>query len=311
MNDRLRLIISYLLLANVLCPHACAQPQHAIGLKSSPPLIIVGQTNVLLSALQITNVQGSGITLRHCRNVRIENCHIGPCAGEAVSVEECEGITLYSNRFEKVRTGVYALNSRRVSVTHNRCRNIQGPMPRGQFAQFDKISGPGNSISHNSCQNTLGESNPEDIINLYQSSGTPEEPIQVVGNRIRGGGPSASGGGIMLGDAGGSYILVKDNLLVDPGQYGIAVAGGDHIQVINNKLFGRARPFTNVGFYIWNQYSPPCHDHLIKGNQVRWSDRNGANNPFWNAGNCSSVQICDDNDWHAALDDSLLPASLF
>jgi hypothetical protein len=53
------------------------------------------------------------------------------------------------------------------------------------------------------------------------------------------------------------------------------------------------------------------YDHLIKGNQVRWSNRDGANNPFWNVGNCSSVQVCDDNDRHAVLDDALLPENLF
>lgn len=55
-----------------------------------------------------------------------------------------------------------------------------------------------------------------DAINLYKSNGIAGDPIQVIGNRIRGGGPSTSGGGIMTGDQGGSYILVSI-ILVNPG----------------------------------------------------------------------------------------------
>jgi len=31
--------------------------------------------------------------------------------------------------------------------------------------------------------NILGKSNPEDVINIYKSSGTLDDPIQVIGNR--------------------------------------------------------------------------------------------------------------------------------
>jgi len=37
------------------------------------------------------------------------------------------------------------------------------------------------------------------------------------------------GGGIMLGDGGGSNIVAKNNILVDPGQYGMAVSGGSYM----------------------------------------------------------------------------------
>lgn len=276
-------------------------------LKCSPPISIVGQTNATISNLYITNATGHGITIINSQNIRVLNCLIGPCQGEAIHIEASAVVNVTGNRFESVASGIYALNSQQVQVTCNGCLNVKGPFPRGQLAQFDKVSGPGNCVNSNLCQNVLGRSNPEDAISVFQSNGTPDSPIQVVGNQIRGGGPSGSGGGIMTGDGGGSYILVQDNILVDPGQYGIAIAGGDHIQIISNRVYGKQQAFTNVGLYVWNQYTPPCNSHTVSGNQVRWFNSSGVENPCWNGSNCGSIAGWDDNDWHANLDEMLLP----
>jgi nitrous oxidase accessory protein NosD len=289
---------------------ALAANSEGAELKKSGPLVIDGEEDVTIRGLAIVNPEGNGITIRNAKRVRVEGCSIGQCRGEAIQIESCDGVVVTRNRFQSVRTGVYALNSRRIEVTYNRCLNVQGPEPRGQLAQFDKVTGGGNRINDNLALNVSGKSNPEDVINLFKSSGTADDPIQVVGNKIRGGGPSESGGGIMTGDNGGAYILVKGNILVDPGQYGIAIAGGHHIQVLDNKVVGKRQPFTNVGIYAWNQSRAPSHDHTIKGNQVRWFNKDGAENPCWNSGNCGAVAGWDSNDWHADLDDSILPAEL-
>ena len=260
-------------------------------LKRSDPLVIDGKVDLTISGLEIVNPKGNGITIRNSKRIRIEGCKIGPCLGEAVNIYACEGVTVSRNRFESVSTGVYALDSRHIEVTRNRCLNVQGPFPRGQLAQFDKVTGEGNRITDNLALNLPGKSNPEDAINVYKSSGTADDPIQVIGNRIRGGGPSGSGGGIMTGDSGGAYIVVKDNLLIDPGQYGIAIAGGHHIQIIDNKVFGRKQPFTNVGIYVWNQSKAPSHDHTVKGNQVRWFNKGGSENPCWDGKQRASLRM--------------------
>ncbi len=278
--------------------------------KKSEPLVIDGKADLTINGLEIGNPKGNGITIRNSKRIRVENCKIGPCKGEAVNIYDCEGVTVSGNRFEAVSTGVYALDSRRIEVTRNRCLNVHGPFPRGQLAQFDKVTGGGNLINRNLALNILGKSNPEDIINIYKSSGTPDDPIQVVGNEIRGGGPSGSGGGIMTGDGGGGYIVVRDNILVDPGQYGIAIAGGHHIQVLDNKVFGKRQPFTNVGIYVWNQSKAPSDGHTVRGNRVRWFNNAGIENPRWDAEDCGTVAGWDGNDWHADLDDRILPTDL-
>lgn len=292
----------------VLALPATAKPDKS--LTESKPLVIDGKSDLTISGLRITNPNGNGITVKNSKNIRIENCEIGPCKGEAVSIYACDDVVVTKNRFEHIRTGVYALDSEGIQVSHNKCRNVQGPFPRGQMVQFDKVSGKGNRINFNICENVLGKSYAEDAVNLYKSNGTADDPIQVIGNKIRGGGPSGSGGGIMTGDAGGSYILVKDNTLVDPGQYGIAIASGHHIQILNNKVYGKKQPFTNVGIYVWNQYKPACHSHTVKGNEVRWYNKKGAENPCWNGNNCGPIKGWGENNWHADLDAHILPKDL-
>jgi nitrous oxidase accessory protein NosD len=282
----------------------------SVELEKSGPLVIDGKADLTISGLEISNPEGHGITIRNSKRIRIQGCKIGPCKNEAVSIEDCDDVVVTENRFDTVSSGVYALDSRHIVVTQNRCRNVHGPLPRGQLAQFDKVTGGGNRINHNLALNIPGESNPEDVINIFKSSGTPEDPIQVIGNKIRGGGPSDSGGGIMTGDSGGAYIVVKDNILVDPGQYGIAIAGGHHIQVLDNKVFGKSQSFTNVGIYVWNQSKAPSQNHAVKGNRVRWFDKGGIENPCWDSRNCGTVTGWDDNDWHADLNDKILPTDL-
>jgi hypothetical protein len=79
---------------------------------------------------------------------------------------------------------------------------------------------------------------------------------------------------------------------------------------LHNKVFGRKQTFTNVGIYVWNQSKAPSHDHTVKGNQVRWFNKAGMEDPCWDAENCGSVAGWDDNNWHADLDDGLLPTDL-
>jgi len=189
-------------------------------------------------------------------------------------------------------------------------KNMQGPMPRGQLVQFNKVSGPGNRITCNVGVNLIGESRAEDAINLYGSQGEPANPIQVIGNRITGGGPSLSGGGIMLGDGGGAYQVARSNVLSDPGQYGIGIAGGHDIEASGNMVYARQQPFTNVGVYVWNQdAASSCYNPRAGGNLVDWTAASGARTPASNAGNCGTVLDWSTNNWTAALSSSVTAAA--
>lgn len=163
------------------------------------------------------------------------------------------------------------------------------------MAQFDKVSGRGNKISYNYALNVLGQSYPEDVVNLYKSNGTIDDPIQVVNNYIVGGGPSTSGTGTILGDGGGMYQYAARNIYIDCGQVGVAVASGEFMTVENNTIYGRAQNWTNVGIYVWNQYTYPCDNITVRNNIVNWKRSDGQQNDLWDGANCGTIQDWDTN----------------
>ncbi|MFW5700948.1 MAG: T9SS type A sorting domain-containing protein, partial [Cyclobacteriaceae bacterium] len=103
----------------------------------------------------------------------------------------------------------------------------------------------------------------------------------------------------------------KDNILVNPGQYGIAIAGGSSVQLIDNSIYGKQQSFTNVGLYVWNQdTSVSCANHIIAGNRVNWTNNNGKKNPSWNANNCGTIAGWDNNIWNANISSDILPENI-
>lgn len=271
---------------------------------------IADRSNFVISNVRIANPStnsGWGIQLTRCSNVIIENCIIGPTALYGIELVNSTNVTIRNCIFESNYTGVHANGGSGLKVLNNQFSNPQGPFPRGQYVQFENVIGAGTQINYNSGECIMGASYPEDLINLLNCHGTTTSPIEVYGNKFRGGGPSESGGGIMTGDNGGSNVIVKDNILVDPGQYGIAIASGTNIQILNNKVFGRQQSFTNVGIYVWNQYSTPCGNNRVEGNTVKFTNYNGISNPHWSEGNCGPVAGYSNNLWDHPIDATILP----
>jgi hypothetical protein len=211
---------------------------------------------------------------------------------------------------DSVESGVVADIGSGIKVTHNNVKNVLGPMPRGQMVQFGNVNGSGNCINYNTGENILGQSHPEDEISLYMCNGTAQDPIQVMGNWIRGGGPSGSGGGIMTGDMGGSYILVQDNILINPGQYGITIASGHHITIKNNKIYSKKLPFSNVGLSAYRQYPIDTYSNTISNNEINFTNKDGVLNNMWNAGNAGDVLGWDTNKYNQSLSESALPSKI-
>ena len=203
---------------------------------------------------------------------------------------------------ERGASGVYAVASASIKVTNNRILNVQGPMPRGQLVQFNKVTGGGNQVNCNQGENDLGSSHAEDAINIYQSSGVESSYLTVYGNKILGGGPSVSGGGILIGDGGNSsFINARHNIVVNPGQYGMAVPGGQTINMFENLIYGAAQPFTNVGLYVWNQYNFPCSNISIFNNTVQFYNKDGKASPGWDGENCGLIGGWTGNGWNSGI----------
>ena len=227
---------------------------------SGPCLVLQGLKNTIIEGVQLGPCAEEGLVIADSENVLVRNIQVRDTAGAGVYVLGSTNVTVAGASVSNSVTGISVLNSQQVSIECNRLKNMRGPIPAGQFVQFDKVTGPKNKIMCNAGLNEPGHGQPEDAISLYKSSGLPMSPIMIASNLIVGGGPSASGGGIMLGDDGGSDIVAADNLLIDPGQYGIAVSSGRRISITGNRVFGRRQSFTNVGIYVWNQYDHACED---------------------------------------------------
>lgn len=254
---------------------------------------ISGKDGLIIDGDTFTASNDVCISISNSKNIMLKNIRAVHCYGVGVSILNSSNITIQTSYFEDLNGGVYAVNSTGIKVTGNRFKNVgrSGKMDnsRGQFVQFNNVTGAGNEIGANRGINIAGQSSPEDLISMFESSGTQASPINVHDNCVQGGGSSTSGGGIMTGDYGGNWQTVQNNTVVNPGQYGIAVASGTNIKLLNNKIFAAKGPVNNIGMYIWNQTSTACSNITVQGNQVDYTNSSGAKNPYWNAGNCGTV----------------------
>ncbi|MFN0302065.1 MAG: hypothetical protein ACKVQU_17125 [Burkholderiales bacterium] len=293
---------------------SAAGPTGTTFTPSGPITLTSGQ---VVTGLHITNpggpcINGSGVT-----NVRITNNKIGPCGSTDTGV----GVNLYQaganirvdhNSFDDIASALYVIQGGNdIVFEQNYVTRIRGPLPRGQMVQFNNVRGSGHKVMCNvSDQTTPGYLvGPEDHVSMYASSGTVASPIDIAYNKIRGGGPSQSGGGMLAGDTGSDNVTIRDNILIHPGQYGIAIAGGSNIRLLRNRVYSRTVfPWSNIGAYVWSQYGASCSGNEVRGNQAFYLSRNGVANPFWNAGNCGAVAGESENTWDQGTTTTLTEA---
>lgn len=273
----------------------------------STPIKLNGASNLTIRNLEINNPNGACIELLNCTNITIENCKLGPSKSDAVYLYKSSDITVIDCIMNNNATGVYAGACTGISIMNNEVINVQGPLPRGQMVQFAEVYGANNQICYNVVENELDKSHPEDAINLFKTNGTDSSPIKIIGNWIRGGGPSDSGGGIMTGDMGGSYIQVLDNILVNPGQYGVTIASGHHISIKNNKIYGKQSSFSNIGLSAYKQYNIDTHNDTIMNNEVNFTHFTGELNCLLNDNKCGIIYGWSTNQYNPNLNESILP----
>jgi len=276
-----------------------------ISFTTSAPIVLSGEHDRVINGSATQH-----ITLIRCSNITIKNCKIGPYRKAGISLLNCTNIKIDSCYLYYVSTGIYAGYSTTISITNCQAKNMVGPFPEGQFVQFNVVKGGGNRVSFNKLENVLGQSNTEDAISMHKSDGLPADPIVIESNWIKGGGPSRSGGGIMLGDGGGSYMVAKNNILVDPGQYGMAVSGGSHMSIVNNTIYAKAQPFTNNGIYYRNLAKLPTSDITIAKNEVNYtSSKHVLNNTYLGPGELTPTGW-NTNVYNTRLNENILPAKI-
>ena len=273
----------------VFCCQVSFSQTNYLKLPASAPRTYNGQSDFVIENLSFTNMSGNNLTIFNGSNITIRNCYFSVSKGIGVELENCSNVTIENCFFANNKSGVYATSCSGIKVNNNQFINAQGPFPRGQFVQFNSVTGSGNSVSGNRGECFRGESYAEDLVNMYRSNGTSGSPVLVKDNLFRGGGPSPSGGGLLSGDFDGGYVVVENNKLVFPGNYGISIAGGNNITLRNNAVYSERRPWTNVGIYVWAQQGASCSQITVEGNKSTWTHKDGFSNPFWDGGNCGPI----------------------
>lgn len=290
---------------------------HAQDYTPSGPISLSGQSNVTIEGKLFTSGSGgAAIKLSNCTNIKIINCKFENIPNDyGINPAGCTNIEITGCVFIKFRSGVYSTNSTGINFHCNQLYDIAGSHPRGQVVQLNDCYGGGNRVNYNTLDHTFGAGNPEDLVNMYKTSGIPSDPVQIIGNHFRGGGPSKSGGGILVGDNDGHDFRVEDNILVNPGQYGISAPAGRNITLKNNKVYGKQQSFTNVGMYV-GLGSEVSSGHVcdgpsieVSGNLVKWTNKNGQSNGWYNCPCCPNVNQFN-NDFKANIDENILPQNI-
>lgn len=262
------------------------------------PLVLNGKHGINIYGSNYSNDAGPCITISDSSNITIQASTF-KCWGVGVSIYNSSNIKIVGgNKFFDTGGGVYAQKSSEIVVSGNYAVNFsrRPGTARGQFVQLNEVFGSGSSIVNNLIINEPNKSAPEDIINVYKSHFTSLSPLKIQQNFIKGGGPSKSGCGILVGDFGSSYVDVSNNVLFNPGQCGIGVAGGEFIKIKNNIVYSAQFEYSNIGYYVWNvsqKSGTKCSNIVFENNSSDWKKGTGTNagikNNFWNAGNCENV----------------------
>lgn len=246
--------------------------------------------------------------------------------GRFLELEEFRSANIYNN--ELIGTsGMYFRDFRgnaergdTIKILRNKVRNIDGRYSTGkgtfsdkegqyrfvQFVQFNAVRNiPNVEIAWNEVINEPGKSRPEEVINMYMSSGTPSSPIKIHHNYIQGAynvNPERTpynGAGMNLGDGSAksvreaaAYIHAYYNQVISTNS-GIVIAAGHDIKAYDNRIIssgylpnGKLIFGQNVGSYVWDAYGDikrgTFFNNSTYNNTIGWaqpkSGKNAQNN---------------------------------
>jgi endo-chitodextinase len=241
----------------------------------------LGRKNLRISHKLFDGSNVHHLDIDDCDTVTIEYCAFKNAKGRAVDLYNCNVVRFRNCYFEDNVSGFYANKCTKVIVYKNQFKNMLGPPIEGVAIQFNNVSGSGNSIKCNYIVNLQGQSNPQDNINIYKSRGAKSSPIIVDSNYVWGGGPSKSGGGILLGDGGGRYQRARNNVCVYPGQYGIGNTSGSDCEISNNIVYQTQKEWTNVGIVCYDYYRLGCNNNVVRNNRVYYVNKLGKSTPYY------------------------------
>lgn len=233
-------------------------PQSPTSYNNSGTVVVDAKsfTNLNTGVLSGDLVQVSGTG-----NILFKNCAFLASARNGITIFNFTGAIRFENcLFVSNKVAIEVTNSNCSFQADNcQCINPWGAgLCKGQFFQSATATFNNSYIRDCSMKSFRGLASTEDWISLFGTNASSGSPFIIEDNLIQGGGPSISGGGIMLGDHGGSWAIVRNNKLNDPGNYQIAASGGFNYVVENNLAYSTNTGFSRIAMYAYGQQGFSC-----------------------------------------------------
>jgi hypothetical protein len=254
--------------------------------------------------------------------IHVEHLASGCCdTHDGVFVNGSNSDTIQGNVIAYSESNIESLNSNDIVIKGNFLLNPQGPFPRGQQIQtgFGTSATIADNLTVSTRDTTLGPAigtassapilmsqgvtgnPPEDSIGIFQTQFADVENNFVTGGldatTPRSGGAQSSSGCAIITDGSNAAVSnnasLKNNVVVNTGQCGIAIGAGANQTVTGNKVMN-LNPNTggNTAIYIWKQYNPACGPVLLNTNMGTEIRSGGYGSGYWNGGGCAPV-TCD------------------
>jgi len=275
--------------------------------------INAGVTGTIITNCRISSVDTHAIVGKGIGTLAVSYCEISNCWGSGVYADVYTSFTGEYNTIENVHTGfdLWAGRSGNTIVRHNWIKNMwkryvgTGTPVASENANAIACRycyGQNNLIDDNIIINEPGQCHVEDKISCYICSGTSTSLFTISNNKLKGKSDSRSDAVILVGDEGGSYFLVEDNVSLDAGQSGMAFSQGHDFTFRRNKVLCRPLyQFTdptigtsnlNVapGYAAFTQGNPAPYNVVYEDNDITfWKAQNYNNtgnpeeflNPYW------------------------------
>lgn len=286
------------------------------GGKVSGPVVLKSNTTYQGLTIDLGKTSATAFSGSNVSNVTIKNCKIinGINTATAIYITGGSNINISGNFISNIPQGIVIKNTTgNVVIDGNQFLNILNtPSTTMHPIQFQGVNGVGNKITNNRIEEIASIAPyTHDQISIYQSNGTQSDPIEVAFNWIRGGQIIKNAAGnngacaLGIGDSGGSWQSVHDNIMVNA--LAIAIDGsGKNLHVFNNQIF--AKQVQPQPLSVGIVYFGSAGNNVVELNQINFTTPNGQKNNLNPA--FSSVKGWVTNIVNAKIDASILPAKI-
>jgi hypothetical protein len=292
---------------------ASAPASSSVGEVDWSAPIVIAQGGTYSGNWQSTNTHTAAVTIATQEPVIIQDAHISSAGnlikvevnGADVTVRNSLGVSLAkpnavfldaasprrldveNNYLENVRDGVLVhgySGDRTVQQTlvirGNRVRNLNGLSSDAgglsRFVELDNVqSVPGIDVGWNEAIDYPAQSLVSDVIDIYRSSGTANQPLEVhdtfIQNAHRGGGIKTEGAADDTVQNASAFTYIHDNQVVGAATYGIAFTAGHDNVAANNRVISAGMLSAGTGLSNANVRGGTFYNNSMHDNLVGWA----------------------------------------